>query len=159
LIVFNAIKNEDPHMTTYTLTIDEQTFDVTIGSIQGNLAQVTVNQIPYYVKIDGSGQVMPQLVAPVSAPVAGGGFATSASSRPASSAAAGSGTVTAPIPGKILLITVKVGDTVAAGQVLAVIEAMKMENNITCPIAGTVKEIAVSKDADVGTGDLIMVIG
>lgn len=146
-------------MTTYTLTIDEQTFDVTIGSIQGNLAQVTVNEIPYYVKIDASGQVMAQPAAQASAPVSGGGFATPALPRAVSSAAAGSGAVTAPIPGKILLITVKVGDTVAAGQVLAVIEAMKMENNITSPIDGTVREIAVSKDADVGTGDLIMVIG
>lgn len=147
-------------MTTYTLTIDEQTFDVTIGSIQGNLAQVTVNQIPYYVKIDGSGQVTPQAMVQAAAPTTGGGFASPVSSSlGVSPSAAGSGTVTAPIPGKIILITVKVGDTVAAGQVLAVIEAMKMENNITCPINGTVKEILVAKDADVGTGDLIMVIG
>lgn len=138
-------------MTNYTLTIDEQTFDVAIGSIQGNLAQVTVNQIPYYVKIDGSGQVTPQAVVQTAAP------ASSYTAVPPK--AAGSGTVTAPIPGKILTIMVKVGETVAAGQVLAVIEAMKMENNITSPIAGTVKEIPVVKDDDVGTGDLIMVIG
>jgi glutaconyl-CoA/methylmalonyl-CoA decarboxylase subunit gamma len=142
-------------MATYTLTIDEQTFDVAIGTIQGNLAQVTVNQIPYYVKIDASGQVTPQAMT----------LAPAAATMPVSAAAAsprkggGSGTVTAPIPGKILTIMVKVGDTVTAGQVLAVIEAMKMENNIISPIAGAVKEIRVAKDDDVGTGDLIMVIG
>jgi glutaconyl-CoA/methylmalonyl-CoA decarboxylase subunit gamma len=140
-------------MTNYTLMIDEQTYNVEIGSIQGNLAQVTVNQIPYYVKIGGSGQVMPQTVA------TGAALAVPASPIAATPNVAGSGTVKAPIPGKILTIMVKVGDAVTAGQVLAVIEAMKMENNISSPIAGVVKQIAVAKDDDVGTGDVIMVIG
>ena len=147
-------------MANYTLTIDEQTFNVEIGSIQGGLAQVTVNQIPYYVKIDASGQVTPlaMTLAPAASPMATAAMPVSV---PAASPrkGGGSGTVTAPIPGKILTIMVKVGDTVTAGQVLAVIEAMKMENNIISPIAGAVKEIRVAKDDDVGTGDLIMVIG
>jgi biotin carboxyl carrier protein len=146
-------------MANYTLTIDEQTFDVTIGTIQGNLAQVTVNQIPYYVKIDASGQVTPQAMtlAPAAGPMA---LAAMPVSAPAASPrkGGGSGTVTAPIPGKILTIMVKVGDTVTAGQVLAVIEAMKMENNIISPIDGTIKSISVAKDDDVGTGDVIMVV-
>jgi biotin carboxyl carrier protein len=144
-------------MTTYTLTIDEQTFDVEIGSIQGDLAQVTVNQIPYYVKIGGAGQVTPQAMTQV-APAAVTPV-MAAPSRAAAPRAGGSGTVTAPIPGKILTIMVKVGDTVKTGQVLAVIEAMKMENNIISPIDGTIKNIAVAKDDDVGTGDVIMVVG
>ncbi|MFH0731185.1 MAG: biotin/lipoyl-containing protein [Pseudomonadota bacterium] len=145
-------------MTTYTLTIDEQTFDVEIGSIQGDLAQVTVNQIPYYVKIGGSGQVTTQMMTPAAAPAAVAP-AMAASSRAVAPKAGGSGTVTAPIPGKILTIMVKVGDTVKAGQVLAVIEAMKMENNIISPMDGTIKNISVAKDDDVGTGDVIMVVG
>jgi glutaconyl-CoA/methylmalonyl-CoA decarboxylase subunit gamma len=144
-------------MTNYTLTIDEQTFDVEIGSIQGNLARVTVNQIPYYVKIDASGQVTPQAM--TVAPAPGPAVALAASSKAASPKRAGSGTITAPIPGKILTMMVKVGDRVTAGQVLAVIEAMKMENNIISPIDGTVTKISVVKDDDVGTGDEIMVIG
>jgi biotin carboxyl carrier protein len=145
-------------MTTYTLTIDEQTFDVEIGSIQGDLAQVTVNQIPYYVKIGGSGQIAPQAMTPVAAPAAVAP-AMAALPRVAAPKAGGSGTVTAPIPGKVLSLMVKVGDSVKAGQVLAVIEAMKMENNIISPIDGTIKNISVSKDDDVGTGDVIMVVG
>jgi glutaconyl-CoA/methylmalonyl-CoA decarboxylase subunit gamma len=145
-------------MTTYTLTIDEHTFDVEIGSIQGDLAQVTVNQIPYYVKIGGSGQVTRQAMTSTTASAAVAP-AIPVSPRIAAPKGGGSGAVTAPIPGKILTIMVKVGDSVKIGQVLAVIEAMKMENNIISPIDGTIKNISVSKDDDVGTGDVIMVVG
>jgi glutaconyl-CoA/methylmalonyl-CoA decarboxylase subunit gamma len=148
-------------MTSYSLTIDEQTYNVEIGSIQGNLAQVTVNQIPYYVKIGGSGQVTPQAMTQASAPSpAAPAPSRTASPNKVAPTASGSGTVIkAPIPGKVLTIMVKVGDTVTAGQVLAVIEAMKMENNITSPVTGVIKQIPVAKDDDLGTGDVIMVIG
>ena len=65
----------------------------------------------------------------------------------------------APIPGLILKINVKVGDAVSAGQVVAIMEAMKMENNISSNISGTVTAIRAGEGSQVTTGDVIMVIG
>ncbi|MEM3090639.1 MAG: biotin/lipoyl-containing protein [Candidatus Bathyarchaeia archaeon] len=70
-----------------------------------------------------------------------------------------SGTVTAPMTGKIISIKVGKGDQVKAGQVLCILEAMKMENEITAPVAGTVREILVSEGASVSEGDPLFVIG
>jgi glutaconyl-CoA decarboxylase len=70
-----------------------------------------------------------------------------------------SGTVTAPMTGKIISIKVSKGEHVKAGQVLCILEAMKMENEITAPIAGTVREVLVSEGASVSEGDPLFVIG
>jgi glutaconyl-CoA decarboxylase len=70
-----------------------------------------------------------------------------------------SGTVTAPMTGKIISIKVGKGEQVKAGQVLCILEAMKMENEITAPVAGTVREILVSEGASVSEGDPLFVIG
>ncbi|MEM3579154.1 MAG: biotin/lipoyl-containing protein [Candidatus Bathyarchaeia archaeon] len=70
-----------------------------------------------------------------------------------------SGTVTAPMTGKIISIKVKKGEQVKAGQVLCVLEAMKMENEITAPTAGTVREILISEGASVNEGDPLFVVG
>lgn len=150
-------------MTTYTLHIDEQTFAVEIGTIQGNEAQVTVNQIPYTVTIDSSGQVRPENVTRIADPLprasAPPAPAKPAASKPAVSKSTNGAKVTAPLPGKLLSLLVKAGDPVLAGQVVAVIEAMKMENDIQSPLDGTVKEVRAATGADLATGDLIMVIG
>jgi biotin carboxyl carrier protein len=70
----------------------------------------------------------------------------------------GDGAVLAPIPGRILDIKVQVGEAVQAGQTVATMEAMKMENNIVSNIDGTVQEIRVQKDSEVATGDVLMVV-
>ncbi|MEM3770508.1 MAG: biotin/lipoyl-containing protein [Candidatus Bathyarchaeia archaeon] len=70
-----------------------------------------------------------------------------------------SGTVTAPMTGKIVSIKVGRGEQVKAGQVLCILEAMKMENEITAPVAGTIREILVSEGASVSDGDPLFVIG
>lgn len=71
-------------------------------------------------------------------------------------AGASAGAVRAPMPGKLLALRVKVGDHVAAGQSLAVIEAMKMENEIVAPLAGVVRAVAVSAPATVEKGALLV---
>ena len=81
-----------------------------------------------------------------------------AQAAPKPAAVMGAGTVTAPIPGLILRINVAVGDAVTAGQTVAVMEAMKMENNLTSAVSGTVQEIRVQKGSEVATGDVIMII-
>ncbi len=71
---------------------------------------------------------------------------------------AGGGNVTAPMPGTILEIKVKPGDTVAQGEILLILEAMKMENEIPSPTAGKISSISVEKGAVVSSGDLLLVI-
>ena len=77
---------------------------------------------------------------------------------PAIQAAVGSGVIAAPIPGKVLSLKVKQGDTVTANQVVLILEAMKMENNVHAPTAGTVKEISVGEGSEGSTGQALMVI-
>ena len=66
--------------------------------------------------------------------------------------------VTAPLPGRIIGLKVKVGDAVKAGQEVAVLEAMKMENAITSDFAGTVKQILVRQGQTVATDAVLMEI-
>lgn len=68
------------------------------------------------------------------------------------------GIVTAPMTGKILLVKVKKGDVVKAGQVLCVLEAMKMENEITAVKAGTVREVYVSEGSSVSEGEPLFLV-
>ncbi|MBO7137632.1 MAG: biotin/lipoyl-binding protein [Bacteroidaceae bacterium] len=86
----------------------------------------------------------PAAPAPVAAPA------------PAPSAPAGTKTVTAPLPGTITKVTVKVGDTVNAGDTVILMEAMKMENNITAEFGGTVKAILVETGAQVQSGQVLV---
>ncbi|MGM9615607.1 MAG: biotin/lipoyl-containing protein [Oscillospiraceae bacterium] len=89
--------------------------------------------------------------APASVPAA-------APAAPAATATASGTVVSAPLPGNILAIQVKEGDAVKEGQVLVLIEAMKMENEVMAPADGVVKQIAVTKGAVVATGDTLLVI-
>ena len=101
--------------------------------------------------------VPPVAAAPVAvaAPVA----AAAPAAAPAAPAAIAAGTtVEAPLPGNIFAIKVKEGDAVKAGDVLIIIEAMKMENEVCAPADGVVKQIAVTKGAMVATGDTLVVI-
>ncbi|MBQ8216809.1 MAG: biotin/lipoyl-binding protein [Oscillospiraceae bacterium] len=97
------------------------------------------------------------VAAPVvaAAPVA----AAPVAAAPAAPAAVAAGTpVTAPLPGNVLNVKVNVGDAVKAGQLLVLIEAMKMENEVLAPADGVVKQIVANKGAVVATGDTLLVI-
>ncbi len=95
-------------------------------------------------------QVSQPAVQPVSAPQV---------SQSVSASQSVEGAVSAPMPGKILDIKVSVGEQVKKGQVLMILEAMKMENEIVAPKDGTVKEIKVSVGDTVNRGDPLIVIG
>lgn len=82
-----------------------------------------------------------------------------AAPAPAAAPAGAGESVTSPMPGNILAVNVNVGDTVSEGQVLMILEAMKMENEIMAPKAGKVVSVAVQKGATVETGTLLCVIG
>ena len=91
--------------------------------------------------------------APAAAPVAAP--APSAAAAPA----AGGEKVTSPMPGTILSVNVAAGDAVKRGQVLMILEAMKMENEIMAPCDGTVTSVSVTKGAAVESGALLCTIG
>ena len=90
------------------------------------------------------------------------GAAPSAPAAPAAPAAAaapaGAEQVTSPMPGTILAVNVAVGDTVKRGQVLMILEAMKMENEIMCPCDGKIASVNTSKGSSVESGTLLCVI-
>lgn len=93
--------------------------------------------------------------APAAAPAA----PAAAPAAPVAAAPAGGEKVSAPMPGTILSVNVKAGDSVKKGDVLAILEAMKMENEIMAPKDGKVTAVNVQKGATVNTGDLLCVIG
>ena len=99
--------------------------------------------------------VAPVAAAPVAAPAAAPAPAAAA---PAGGAVAAGTRVDSPLPGNVLDVKVSVGQAVKAGQVLVIIEAMKMENEVAAPCDGVVKQIVASKGAVVATGDALLVI-
>lgn len=108
---------------------------------------VNVNGTEYEVSVEeiaASSAAAPVKVAPVQQP---------------KSPVAGGTQVTSPMPGTILAVPVQLGDTVKAGQAVAVLEAMKMENDIPAPVDGKITHIAVAKGASVETGSLLCTIG
>jgi acetyl-CoA/propionyl-CoA carboxylase biotin carboxyl carrier protein len=101
-----------------------------------------------------------RLWVPEAAPVAAGAKAARPrAARGAAAAGGGSGQVTVPMQGTIVKVLVEVGDAVEVGQAVCVLEAMKMENNITTETAGTVSEIKVAPGDAVGAGDVVVVVG
>ncbi len=79
---------------------------------------------------------------------------------PAAPVVTGSGEpVVSPMPGTILKVNVTAGQAIKEGDVLCILEAMKMENEIMAPKNGTVTQVVVSKGASVDTGDVLVVIG
>ncbi|MBO4935601.1 MAG: biotin/lipoyl-binding protein [Alistipes sp.] len=152
-------------MKKYSLKINGNSYEVKIDDINeaSTLAHVTVNGTKYNVEIEGGKATAvkkPQVVAvPQVATDISVTPKTPIATKPAAApVAAGGLKVACPLPGTVLSINVKEGDTVAAGQTLLVLEAMKMENNIDAERGGVVKQVLVQAGATVMEGDVLLVI-
>ena len=151
-------------MKKYSLKINGNPYEVKIEDINesSTMARVTVNGTKYDVEIEGGKASVVKKPAVVAAPEATGLSVTPKTpiaTKPAAPAAAAAGLkVTCPLPGTIIALNVKEGDTVAAGQTLLVLEAMKMENNIDAERGGVVKQVLVQAGATVMEGDVLLVI-
>lgn len=125
---------------------------------------VTLNGMDYEVEVDELKEAIVTNVAPTAAPVVAAPAAASAASHAAPAAApaavSGSGTpVKSPMPGTILSVNVSEGKAVNEGDVLFILEAMKMENEIVAPTSGTVNKIVASKGSSVATDEVLAFIG
>ena len=115
---------------------------------------ITVNGITYEVDVEeigGAVSAAPVVSAPVAAPKA-----APPAAAPKAPVSAGSKTVTAPMPGTMVSVKVNVGDKFTADTLDAVLEAMKMENEIFAGVEGTVASINVSAGDSVNSGDVII---
>ena len=139
-------------MKNYKFKINGKNYEVNIGEAEGKMLHVNVNGADYQVELEN---------APVAAPVQAAPVAQAAPAAPAAAPKpAGAGTtVKSPLPGIIISIDVKEGQAVKRGQKVAVIEAMKMENDILAEQDGTVTAIHANKGDSVLEGADIVTIG
>ena len=150
-------------MNKYQYKVQGVDYDVEIMDVEGNIAKVSVNGIPFEVELKEpiNASTMPKR--PVVKPAAPKPAAPAAApapkqEKPAAQAGAGA-KVTAPLPGTITSISVKVGDTVKTGDTVVVLEAMKMQNNIEAESNGTVTSVLVNPGDTVMEGDALITIG
>ena len=122
---------------------------------------VTVNGVAYNVTVEENTNGAPVTAAPVAAPAAPAPAAAAPAPAPAPAAqgSAGAVQVAAPMPGNILDVRVKAGDAVKSGDILVILEAMKMENEILAPNDGVVASVNVAKGDTVDVNDLLVSLG
>ena len=143
-------------MKEYKYTIEGNKYEVAINEVNGTTAKVTVNGAEYTVEWEKPVEEKPVVkvkpaVAKPTAPT------TPATAAPAAAPVSGNAIKT-PLPGVIIDVKVNVGDTVAKGQTVVVLEAMKMENNINADRDGKVVAIQVAKGDTVADGAALIVL-
>ena len=149
-------------MNKYQYKVQGVDYDVEIIDVEGNIAKVSVNGIEFEVElkqpINPSTTPHKSVVTPPK-PAATTAAAAPKPEKPAAAAPAGGTKVTAPLPGTITEVKVKVGDTVKDGDTVVVLEAMKMQNNIEVECNGTVTSVVVNKGDTVMEGDTLITVG
>ncbi len=145
-------------MRKFKFKINGNQYDANIVSMEDNLAEVDINGTIYQVEVNEAMQMTktPKLVRSVAVPSTDSHPSVAKTSSP--SGAKGGGTIKSPLPGVVLDVFVKEGDTVSIGQKLLVLEAMKMENNIEADKGGKVVSVKKAKGDSVMEGDVLIVI-
>ena len=125
-------------MKKFSFEINGGNYEVNVISNEGDFAQVEVNGTPYNVKINGM-----EGCAPVAAPAPQSALAPAPATAPQPTAPVGQGSkkINAPLPGSILKVNFEAGQSFKEGDVLCVMESMKMENNITAEFGGTITKV------------------
>lgn len=144
-------------MKEYKFKINGKDFHVAVNGISGTKADVTVNGVNYDVELENAVAPVQQAAPAQTAPVASVAAAPKAPAA-ASAPATGGKAITSPLPGVIISVDVKEGSVVKRGQKVAVIEAMKMENDILADADGTVTAVHVSKGDTVAEDAKIVTI-
>ncbi len=149
-------------MAKYQYTVKGTDYEVEIQDIVGNIANVTVNGIPFEVEMKQPVKAGKQKTK-ISETTSSASSTTTendvAAEKPTEQATTAVGKpVVAPLPGTINEIKVKVGDKVNAGDTVVVLEAMKMQNNIEAEASGTIASINVNKGDAVMEGDTLVTI-
>jgi len=130
----------------YNVTINDKVYEVEVEKGKANLIRTTA------VQAAPAPAAAPVAAAPAAAP------APAAPAAPSASVQAGTTPVNSPMPGTILDIKVTAGQQVKEGDLVVILEAMKMENEIYAPCAGTVAQVLTSKGASVDTGAPLVTI-
>lgn len=152
-------------MNKYQYKVQGVDYEVEIEEVEGNIAKVNVNGIPFEVEMQRpiNAAKHPTIVKPkVEAPKPAAAAPVQTAAKPAQPAQQGAvsgNSVKAPLPGTITSINVKVGDTVNVGDVVVVLEAMKMQNNIEAEYAGTITAVNVTPGDSVMEGSVLLTIG
>ena len=150
-------------MNKYQYKVQGVDYDVEIEEVEGNVAKVIVNGIRFDVELKqpiNPTSTLKKVHVEAPKPVARPAVAPAAAPAETKPMAAGSGSpIKAPLPGTITDLKVNVGDKVNAGDIVLVLEAMKMQNNIESEYSGTVTSITVKPDETVMEGVVLMTIG
>lgn len=146
-------------MKKFKFKINGNKYETDILNIEDNVVEIEVNGTTYRVEVEKNIQTTktPKLIRPKAVPSTDIHPASAKTASP--TAPKGTGTIKSPLPGVILDIFVREGDSVKMGQKLLVLEAMKMENNIEADKAGRVISITKAKGDAIMEGDVLMIIG
>jgi len=152
-------------MNKYQYKVQGVDYEVEIEEVEGNIAKVNVNGIPFEVELQKPinaakhpTMTRPKVEAPKAAAPTPPPAAPAAPAQSGAPVGAGS-PIKAPLPGTITEVKVQVGQQVNVGDVVLVLEAMKMQNNIEAEYAGTVTSITVKQGDTVMEGSVLLTIG